>query len=254
MGLQPSGHTFTTLFNICSGISTKEVALPQLLQLWEEFQTSVNSKHIKPDIITYNAALKAAASCHNFTLAMDIYNDLCSNNILPESRTYSALLSACVEEYSSDKVQWILKEMQSHDIKPDIYVFNAILKALRLNTRKRDSSNGDNKQESDSSDVEVIGGYDMVDVLPNVEIPKSSGVFTGVEDFLQLMAVNDVIPDIRTFHLLLQVCDVDVSQEEYVLQVMKEWQFIPDLPILNALVKRRAFWGDINKAKVSLDL
>lgn len=227
--------------------------MTQLLQLWEEFQASINSKSIKPDIITYNAALKAAASCHNFTLAVEVYNNLRSNNIHPESRTYSSLLSACVEEYSNDKIQWIIEEMKSNDIKPDIYVFNAILKALR-SAGQKEFRKSDNKQPSElSEDEESVGEYSMTDVLPKYADykPKSTSVFTGVEDFLQLMAVNEVVPDIRTFHLLLQVSDMDVSQEEYVLQVMKEWQYKPDLPVLNALIKRRAFWRDVKKAKVS---
>jgi len=252
MNLQSSGHTFTTLFNICSEINCKETALSQLLQLWEDFKTSINSKSIKPDIITYNAALKAAASCRSFTLAIEMYNHLQSNNIHPESRTYSSLLSACSEEYSKDKVEWIIEEMKSNNIKPDIYVFNAILKALR-SAQQKEFSNIDNQQQSELSDDESIGEYSMSDVLPkyaNVQ-SVSTSVFTGAEDFLQLMAANDVMPDIRTFHLLLQVSDMDVAQEEYVLQVMKEWQYKPDLPVLNALIKRRAFWRDVKKARVS---
>ncbi|KAK3740699.1 hypothetical protein QZH41_019059, partial [Actinostola sp. cb2023] len=245
MGLQPTGHTYTSMFSICSEISSKELALTQTMQLWEEFQTSVNSHNVKPDIITYNAALKAAASCPSFSLAMDIYHDILSKEVEPESRTYSSLLSACVEHYDSDKIQWILNEMKSHHIQPDIFVFNAILKALR-NTRRTPSDV--NSQET--SDVEPTGEYNMTDILPNVSSSdSSSNVFTGIEDFLQIMAINDVIPDIRTFHLLLQVSDVDIDQEDYVLQVMKEWKLKPDLPILNALIKGRAFWGDITKAQ-----
>lgn len=245
MGIHPSKRTYTSLFNICSIMTSKTAALSHLLKLWEEFQNNLESKIVKPDIITYNAALKAAASCQNFTLAMEMYSNLCSTGIQPESRTFSSLLSACEWGSNSDNAQWILKEMKSHNINPDIYVFNAVLKASRNNKR------GGSEDNEELSDTEIPGEYSMRDVFPDASTEhKSSGIFTGVDDFLQMMAANDVLPDIRTFHLLLQVSEPDKSQEDYVLQVMKEWDFKPDLAILNALVKRRAFWGDVTMAQV----
>lgn len=283
MGLQPTAHTYTSLFTVCAKISSSSLSLSQVLKLWEEFQDGVKNDKITPDVITYNAAMKAAASCKSLAPTLDIYMDLCSNNLQPDCRTYSSLLSACAGEGHSEKLSWVLKEMKEHNVKPDLFIFNALLRAIRdsryqkLNseesretlamekltsvqheTERREKA--DSVAELDPISVPYveenfdIGGSDSTVSSPDVSSDKnnlaSPSIFTGTEDFLQLMAVNDVLPDIRTFHLLLQVAKLEVDEEEYILHLMKEWDVKPDLPVLNALVKRRALFGDVAKAKV----
>jgi pentatricopeptide repeat protein len=265
-----------------------------MLKLWEEFQKGVENKDINCDVITYNAAMKAAACCQSLSLAIDIYDNICSNNVEPECRTYSSLLVACAGEGDSEKVLWVLKEMKEHNVKPDLFVFNALLRAIRdlrfktQNTcrkqnRETSASKEGSSQHGDSDNGSRISGRtEQLTVLDSnstismseedvglddnyskantpddpsnkhsLSIPE---VFTGVEDYLQLMAVNDVLPDVRTFHLLVQLAELEVHEEEYVLRVMKEWEIKPDLPVLNALVKRRALFGDVAKAQVCQEL
>lgn len=282
MGLQPTAHTYTSLFTICAQMSSPSLSLSQLLKLWEEFQEGVKNNVITPDIITYNAAMKAAASSKSLAPTLDIYVDMCSNNLQPDCRTYSSLLGACAGEGDTEKLSWVLKEMKEHNVKPDLFVFNALLRAIRESRsqnakekretfamEKRSSlqheterrEKADHVAEIDSnSTLSVEENLDIGDDNPavnslDVSLDKNNSaaptIFTGTEDFLQLMAVNDVLPDIRTFHLLLQVAKLEVDEEEYILHLMKEWDISPDLPVLNALVKRRALFGDVAKAKVS---
>ncbi|EDO48418.1 predicted protein [Nematostella vectensis] len=101
------------------------------------------------------------------------------------------------------------------------------------------------------------------DLIPAVqEVPKNSvfqtkgktsplgvNLFAGVESFVQLMAVNEVKPDIRTFHLMLQLANDGVEQENNLLQVMERCGISPDMAMLNTLVRRRARKGDVTTAK-----
>ncbi|XP_031563796.1 pentatricopeptide repeat-containing protein 1, mitochondrial-like [Actinia tenebrosa] len=285
MGLQPTAHTFTSLFTICAQISTPNLSLSQLLKLWEEFQEGVKNDEITPDIITYNAAMKAAASSKSLAVTLDIYEDICSNNLPPDCRTYSSLLGACAGEGDTDKLSWVLKEMKEHNVKPDLFVFNALLRAVRDSRSRNAKENREtfamekltslqhetqNKEKTDrnakidSSSAPSMEEYldiedsdsavNALEVSSDKDNSTAPTIFTGTEEILQLMAVNDILPDIRTFHLLLQIAKLEVDEEEYILNLMKEWNIKPDLPVLNALVKRRALFGDVTKAQAYMKI
>ena len=228
------------------------------------------------NVITYNAAIQALVICGNPLHAFDIYQEMQDNSVEPDGHTFSSLLAAC----SLDKVEGpstafkLLEEMKSLQIQPDIYVFNSVLKVMRdfkVSTEERRSQlpkampSADVKEESsclrdptyppneETSGVESSEGNSEKSTLPVGNNDNSDlqlhHYFPGVEEFIQMMAVENVSPDVRTFHLLLYMTS-SKEEEDYLMELMKSCNISPDVTFYNTLIKKKAAEEGVQEAKV----
>ena len=285
-GLKPTPRTYTSLFNACSkSAAPSQSGLEYVEKLLAEINTRISEKDFEMNVITYNAAIQAVTVCGDPLRAFEIYDEMKYNNIKPDGHTFSSLLTAC----SFDNVNGpstalnLIEEMKALKIKPDIYIFNSVLKVMR------DFKVFNQDQSAEATQPrQIIGNAEMPKVqckgaqgnskyMRNKEVPGDevtnqgtsynpqgnniSNVkqvvddlnlhnhFPGVEQFIQMMAVEDVYPDVRTFQLLLYLI-TSKAEEEYLLELMKSCNVSPDVTFFNTLVKRSVLEGNLQKAKV----
>lgn len=228
------------------------------------------------NVITYNAAIQALVICGNPLHAFDIYQEMQDNGVEPDGHTFSSLLAAC----SFDKVEGpstafkLLEEMKSLQIQPDIYVFNSVLKVMRdfkVSTKERRSHSSKplssvdvteetsyvqdpayrlNEETSGSESSELNSEKGALQVGNNDDRDlQLHHYFPGVEKFIQMMAVENVSPDVRTFHLLLYMTS-SKEEEDYLMELMKSCNISPDATFYNTLIKKKAAEEGVEEAKV----
>ena len=284
-GLTPTPHTYTSLFNACSKSAAPSlIGLEHVEKLLAEINTRISEKDFEMNVITYNAAIQAVTVCGDPLRAFEIYDEMKYNNIKPDGHTFSSLLTAC----SFDNVNGpstalnLIEEMKALKIKPDIYIFNSVLKVMRdFKVFNQDQSAGATQPQQSVGNTEmrkiqckgaqgnpkymrnkkVSGDEDTNQGAYNPQGKNISNVkqvdddlnlhnhFPGVEQFIQMMAVEDVYPDVRTFQLLLYLTR-SKADEKYLLELMKSCNVSPDVTFLNTLVKRSVLEGNLQKAKV----
>ena len=238
------------------------------------------------NVITYNAAIQAVAVCGDPFRAFELYKEMKHNNIKPDGHTFCSLLSACsFDKVEGPSVAMeLLEEMKSLKIKPDVYIFNSILKIMRdfkvflqgqepelpgkpvpsseneltqvteTNSGKNDQKHTHDKKISEHASITQDASYSSLEVDQNTREKSNEGLklhsyFPGAEKFIQMMAIEDVYPDVRTFQLLLYLTS-SKAEEELLMELMKSCNISPDVTFFNTLVKRNALEGDLQKAKV----
>ena len=228
------------------------------------------------NVITYNAAIQALVICGNPLHAFDIYQEMQDNSVEPDGHTFSSLLAAC----SFDKDEGpstafkLLEEMKSLQVQPDIYVFNSVLKVMRdfkVCTEERRSQlpkampSADVKEESSCVQDPVYPHNDETSGGESSEVNSEKSAlqvgdnddsdlqlhhyFPGVEEFIQMMAVENVSPDVRTFQLLLYMTS-SKEEEDYLLKLMKSCNISPDATFYDTLIKKKAAEEGVQEAKV----
>ena len=277
--MQATPHTYTSLFNVCTKSSSSQHALQNVEKLLTEINTRMTRDDLEMNVITYNAAIQAVTVCGDPIRAFEIYKEMKHNNVKPDGHTFSSLLTAC----SFDKVEGpsiaikLLDEMRSMKIKPDLYIYNSVLKVIRdfkvFNTAKNlqfysnpmrnftnslaeevseKANKGDTidinydklSQDTDSSLGDVNNAR-----MERSEDLKLQNYFPGIEKFLQMMAAEEVYPDVRTFQLLLYLT-LSNAEEEYLMELMKGCNISPDVTFYNTLVRKSALKGNLQTAKV----
>ena len=261
-------------------------------KLLAEINLRIKRDDLEMNVITYNAAIQAVTVCGDPLRAFEIYKEMKHNNFKPDGHTCSSLLAACSFDKleGPTKALEILEEMKSLKIKPDIYIFNAVLKVMRdfkvftqdqkteLSSKSVPSSeiaetqalerkiNGGKRnpkqthEEEKSEDKATKPNMSCSSLQDGNNFAKQSdedlklhSYFPGVEKFIQMMAIEDVYPDVRTFQLLLYMAS-SKAEEEYLMQLMKSCNISPDVTFYNTLVKKNAVEGDLQKAKVCTSL
>lgn len=284
--LKPTPLTYTSLFNACSkSAAPSQSGLEHVEKLLAEINTRISEKDFEMNVITYNAAIQAVTVCGDPLRAFEIYDEMKYNNIKPDGHTFSSLLTAC----SFDNVSGpsaalnLIEEMKALKIKPDIYIFNSVLKVMRdFKVFNQDQSAEATRPQrsigsTEMSKVQCKGAQGNSKYMRNEEVsgdedtnqgvsynPQGNNIsnvkqvvddlslhnhFPGVERFIQVMAVEDVYPDVRTFQLLLYLTTCK-AEEEYLLELMKSCNVSPDVTFFNTLVKRSVLEGNLQKAKV----
>ena len=285
-GLSPTPHTYTSLFNACTKSPAPQHALENVEKLLAEINTRIKTKKdLEMNVITYNAAIRAVNVCGDPLRAFEIYKDMKYNNIEPDGHTFSSLLVAC----SFDKVDGpstafeLLEEMKTLKIKPDIYIYNSVLKVMRdfkvfnqeqnpelskpvsnsgktvtekveryVGKEDQEHAHDGNLSENNTGRANASCNslqYNNNDTKQSDKDLKLHSYFPGVEAFIQMMAIEDVYPDVRTFQLLLYLTS-SKAEEQYLMELMKGCGVSPDVTFYNTLVKRNAVEGDLLKAKV----
>lgn len=232
------------------------------------------------NVITYNAAIQALVICGDPLHAFDIYLEMQDNEVEPDGHTFSSLLAAC----SFDKVEGpsaafkLLEEMKSLQIQPDIYIFNSVLKVMRdfkvstedqrsqlLPSRPGADVTEESPKEHDVVDQDEEASESIFRKVNYEENTLQDGnndankndsdlqlhhYFPGVETFIQMMAVENVSPDVRTFHLLLYMTS-SKEEEGYLMELMRSCNISPDATFYNTLIKKKAIEEGFQEAKVT---
>ncbi|KAG8231129.1 hypothetical protein J437_LFUL010455, partial [Ladona fulva] len=128
-GIKPRASVYTSLFNACSNSPWKEDGLSRASQLME----SLESSGYEPNIINYNAMIKAFGRCGDLEVSFRLVDQMISKGIAPDSSTFAFLLQACASDKESGFRHAILvwEKMISKGIKPSLHTYNLLLRCCK---------------------------------------------------------------------------------------------------------------------------
>ncbi|KAI8426487.1 hypothetical protein MSG28_005303 [Choristoneura fumiferana] len=127
--LQPTGDTYTCLFNACANSPWPKDGHKNALHL----RQLMIEKGVEPNLTNYNAMIKAFGRCGDLPTAFKIVDEMISKKIKIRVHTFNHLLQACISDKSSGLrhalVVW--RKMLKMREKPNIYSFNLMLKCVK---------------------------------------------------------------------------------------------------------------------------
>lgn len=289
-GLQPTGGTYTALFNACANSPWHEDGLSRAKKLKE----LMVEKGVIANDTTYNAMIKAFGRCGDINTAFLIVDEMLQNKIGIKTEVINFLLQSCISDKEAGYLHALMvwKKFKKYKINPDIYSFNLLLHCIRecqlgnpdialdLLTKLDTFSLPKNKTENEKKLIEP-GQIEIIDKIQNEiepysNIPSLIAKNPNLGDMLQLSEINsrdkrlllvggcsgflktmesyNVQPNIKTFSILLDNIPLTTAAEQALLSQMKKKKIQPDIDFLNMLIKRRCFRKDCAGAKEVLDL
>lgn len=127
--LQPTGDTYTCLFNACANSPWPKDGQKNALHL----RQLMIEKGIEPNLTNYNTMIKAFGRCGDLPTAFKIVDEMVSKKIKIRVHTFNHLLHACISDKSNGLrhalVVW--RKMLKMREKPNIYSFNLMLKCVK---------------------------------------------------------------------------------------------------------------------------
>lgn len=293
-GLQPTGGTYTALFNACANSPWIEDGLSRATKL----KQLMFEKGFQPNDTTCNSMIKAFGRCGDIQTAFQIVDEMIKNKIPIKTDSINFLLQSCITNKEVGFLHALLvwKKFKENRIRPDIYSFNLMLHCIRecslgepeaakvllemekepnkqisgsVGQLQEPKSLENNKQvENTQNSLEIAN---RTDFIPNLLAPvpylgnmvKLEEIKTaehrlflagGCSGFLKNMENNKVTPEIKTFTMLLDNIPGTIAAEQILLSAMKKSKIKPDIDFLNMMIKKRSLRFDYKGAKEVLEL
>uniref|UniRef100_A0A7S4J5N3 Pentacotripeptide-repeat region of PRORP domain-containing protein n=1 Tax=Odontella aurita TaxID=265563 RepID=A0A7S4J5N3_9STRA len=152
-GVQPNRVTYNAAIRACATASARAAAeygdsnaagadpavrepMERALALLTQMKSGEKGKDAEPDIVTYNAAIRACAEAMSIKGALDLMDDLRSRGLVPTVVTYGSLMTACERVGSvtcASKVFSMLREQQRTDdtLEANEIVYGAAISCCR---------------------------------------------------------------------------------------------------------------------------
>lgn len=128
-GLQPTGGTYTALFNACSNSPWVEDGLSRAKKL----RLLMYEKSFQPNNTTYNAMIKAFGHCGDIKTAFSIVDEMTRNDVPIKTENINFLLHSCISNKEAGFLQalCVWRKFKEFKLVPDIYSFNLLLHCIR---------------------------------------------------------------------------------------------------------------------------
>lgn len=128
-GLAPQDPTYTALFNACSNSPWPEDGLKRANDLCQ----LMHEKEHQPNLMTYNAMVKAYAKCGDLRTSFAIVDEAITAGHKPDGACYSALLMACISDKEAGLKHAIevWRVMRKRKVVPVTQHYNLLLRAVR---------------------------------------------------------------------------------------------------------------------------
>ena len=255
-GASPDTHTYAMLLTAC-GYDAKEGPKKAVCVLDE-----MKAHGVKPDIFIFNHVLKAIRD----SLALRKKNGRRQKSLEVSSENNSkdfredhlgkritadfAIPNTYEEKYSS--IPELTENNSSHAKGKENRSFSGSNSKTETNCGVSGDSAEHKRQNNDTTFGLKTRSVSESEKEATLNISgHGSDQFLGTESFLQRMAMDEVTPDIRTFHLLLQLAKPgNAKDEEIQLEMMKSFGVLPDEVFMNTLIRRRAVNNTFSQAKV----
>ncbi|XP_014606536.1 PREDICTED: pentatricopeptide repeat-containing protein 1, mitochondrial [Polistes canadensis] len=279
--LKPNDATYTSLINSCAELQNNSLALEKLNELrlhLHETGFPLNETH-------YHVLIKAYSRQNCIAEAFQIVDEMRDKRIRITEVTYNSLLNAAISDKKAGMrhalIIWHL--MRKYKIKPNLITYNLFFRAMRdTNFGKCKVSDVLMPQLMDinlisntkASRPNLLSTPPIIASLPIPIVIKNKDVecvlsldtqlddifkynrfilFGGLENVLQMMKKDNVVPNTVTASLLLDLIPNTAYIEDIFLHNMKSSNIDLDIDFYNMLIKKRSMRREYGLAKKVLE-
>ncbi|CAH2237889.1 jg16692 [Pararge aegeria aegeria] len=127
--LQPTGDTYTCLFEACINSPWPADGLKMATHL----RNHMIEKGIEPNLTNYNVMIKAFGRCSDIPTAFKIVDEMISKKIKIRVHTFNHLIQACIsdKDYGLKHALIVWRKMLKMRERPNVYSFNLMLKCVK---------------------------------------------------------------------------------------------------------------------------
>ena len=213
-------------------LGPKEKALSLLCAM------KADGSKIKPNVITYNAAIRACAEAFDMDQAFALFEDLKKQGLEPSVVTYGSLMTACERVGNLEAASKVMRTMREEDghVKPNEVIFGAAISCCRK------------AGEGDRAYV-LLRKMIKEGLSPNTATFNTAlmAQFEGKADLQAAVAIYKLMqpkyspraqPNRQTFNIFVRgLADNGRPNEaEMFLRKMQLVGFVPDVDLFTALV------------------
>ncbi len=261
-GVEPNVVTFTAVISACASACAKKdgvdggdeyninngytvdssndfyvkaAAMKAALAILDHMTKNTSSIDIRPNIFTYNAAIRACAEGQNVSKAFALLDDLKERNLQPTIVTYGTLMTACERVGDVESATKVFRFMKQSNIKPNEIVYGAAIscfrkasqseRALILLRKMIEEKLSPNTATFNTVIMSQTESRNMKNVMEVYELMKNN-------------SNNNGKPNRQTFTMLIQymINNSEPSKAEYFLREMRENGMKPDVNLCTATV------------------
>ena len=276
-GIQPNVVTFSAVINACASASAnlarkreeedrsigiEDVRLPmtRALKLLEAMKSQTST--IKPNIFTYNAAIRACAEGLNLAGAFDLLRQLKQDELEPTIVTYGSLMTECErvgDIEAASRVFRMVKEDNddNNNIRANEIIYGAAISCCRkaqqperalLLLRKMISDElSPNTATFNTVIAALAEGHPDSKIGSNILWEKALAVFKVMKS---KHAPPGVTPNRQTYSVLIRCLDSNLQPgyAESLLNAMRRDGFVPDVDLYTLTVRSYERCGNPMKA------
>lgn len=276
-GIQPNVVTFSAVINACAtasanlarkreeedrSIGMEEVRLPmtRALKLLEAMKSPTSIT--KPNIVTYNAAIRACAEGLNLAGAFNLLRQLKDDELEPTIVTYGSLMTACErvgDVEAASRVFRMVKEdnEDNDDIQANEIIYGAAISCCRkaneperalLLLRKMISDElRPNAATFNTVIAALAEGKPDSKIDNNILWEKALAVFKVMKS---KHSPAGVAPNRQTYNILIRCLDANLQPgyAESLLNAMRKDGFVPDVDLYTLTVRSYERCGNPMKA------
>ena len=157
---------------------------------------------IKPDVITYNSLINASGKAELWQMACSLLGEMRQNGIEPDVISYSAAISAC--EKGGGQWVWavgLLDQMRESNIQPDVIAYSATISACEKGGQWERAV--DILAEMRSHGVEP----NMISYNAAISACGACQQYQRAIDLLHDMRAHNLEPDSASYGVVISACD-----------------------------------------------
>ncbi|GAB5035105.1 Hypothetical protein NocV09_02301200 [Nannochloropsis oceanica] len=164
---------------------------------------------IKPDTVTYTAAISACERSSNCSAALSLLDLMKQDGAKPNHWTYSAAISACGHGGRLDEASRLWGEMRAGGLKPTLVVYNTMLSACERGRDKGRALALLEEMRGEGVERDVITWNTIISVC------KDSGDWERAKECLsEMQTVDKIMPDTISFNAAIAACAKGGAVEE----------------------------------------
>ena len=203
------------------------------LKLLERMRKGKNES-TKPNIVTYNAAIRACAEGFDVSKAFSLLDELLDHGLEPTIVTYGSLMTACERVGDVEGASKVFRELRSNEFEPNEIIYGAAISCCRKAEQPERTLALLRKmiQSKLSPNIATYNTVIMAQAEAN-NMEKASAVFT-----LLTSSHSKAKPNRQTYSILVKASNDNAqpATAEFYIHRMKEDGMKPDVGLLTATV------------------
>ena len=193
-----------------------------------------NNPLSEPNIVTYNAAIRACAEGQNFLKAFDLLDDLLDRNLEPTIVTYGSLMTACERVGDIEGASKVFRTMRENNVEPNEIIYGAAISCCRKAGQQERSLPLLRKMIENNLSPNVATYNTVLKALAEAKnLDKIGAVYN-----LLTSNHSKAQPNRRTYNIIVITMALygEPARAEHYLRLMKENGMKPDVELLTAVV------------------